>query len=101
MKRWRLERSDRAHEDLLDIWAYVASDNREAADQLIRDLSALFEKTADYPELGRAADWLVPGHRILARGNYLLIYQPDAHRRVVKLVRVVHGARNWPNLFGH
>ncbi|MES2443008.1 MAG: type II toxin-antitoxin system RelE/ParE family toxin [Pseudomonadota bacterium] len=99
MKRWTLERTPRAEDDLLDIWAYVAAENPDAADRLVRALSEQFRKTSDFPELGQSVDWLVPGHRILTRGSYVLIYRILTARHAVELVRVVHSARNWPALF--
>lgn len=99
MTGWRLERTEQAEQDLFDIWAYVAADNPDAADRLLRAFEELFSKTSDFPELGRSVDWLVPEHRMLTRGTYALIYRLVASRRVVELVRVVHGARDWPALF--
>jgi toxin ParE1/3/4 len=99
MPRWTLERTPRAIEDLRDIWSYIAADNEHAADRLVHELATLFDKTADFPELGRAVDRIVPGHRLLTRGSYLLIYRILPQQHAVELVRVVHGARNWPELF--
>ena len=64
------------------------------------ELLTLFDRTGDFPHLGRPADEVVEGLRLLTRGNYLLAYQvrDDAHE--IELVRVLHGARNWPSLFG-
>lgn len=99
MTRWRLERTEQAEQDLFEIWAYVAVDNPDAADRLLRAFDELFGKTADFPELGRSIDSLVSGHRILTRGSYVLVYRLLETRRTIELVRVVHGARNWPTLF--
>ena len=99
MKRWMPRYTEQANDDLRDIWAYVAADNPVAADKLLMELLTLFEKVTDFPQLGRSVDWLVPGHRILKRGNYLMIYQLLSDQQVVELVRVVHSARNWPALF--
>jgi toxin ParE1/3/4 len=96
---WTLRRTRQAREDLLGIWDYVAADSAAAADRLLDELSDRFEKTSDFPELGRAADEIAPGHRVLTCGSYLLIYAVDKEAHVVDLVRVVHGARDWPALF--
>lgn len=69
MTGWTLERTEQVEQDLLDIWAYVAADNPNAADRLLRTFEELFDKTADFPELGRSVDHIVPGHRILVRGS--------------------------------
>lgn len=96
--KWALRRSGRAIDDLADIWDYIAADNVAAADKLVRSLLALFEKTADFPQLGHAAEEIAPEIRILSRGNYILIYRLIPAEKTVELVRVVHGARDWPAL---
>ena len=96
---WTLRRSEKAIDDLAAIWDYIAADNLTAADRLVEELLVLFEKTADYPELGRAAEDVGEGVRLLARGSYLLIYRLLPQDNVVELVRVVHGARDWRTLF--
>jgi toxin ParE1/3/4 len=96
---WALRQTDKALDDLADIHGYVSLDNPMAADKLVVDLLRLFERTSDYPMLGRAADDIAGNHRVLAHGRYLLIYCINEAERVVELVRVVHGARDWPMLF--
>ena len=96
---WKIRRTGLAESDLLAIWDYVAADNPAAADRLIRAFEELLQKTADFPELGRPADEIRPGLRILTRNRYLLLYRPLASERVIELVRVVHSARDWPTLF--
>ena len=96
---WTLRRSEKAIDDLAAIWDYIAADNLTAADKLVEELLVLFEKTADYPELGRAAEDVGEGVRLLARGSYLLIYRLLPQDNIVELVRVVHGARDWRSLF--
>ena len=96
---WTLRRSDKAIDDLAAIWDYIAADNLTAADKLVEELLVLFEKTADYPELGRSAEDVGEGVRLLARGSYLLIYRLLPQDNVVELVRVVHGARDWRAMF--
>jgi toxin ParE1/3/4 len=96
---WTLRKSDQAVDDLTGIWDYIAGDNPVAAEKLVRDLLTLFDKTAGYPQLGRAVDDIGEGVRILTRGNYLLIYRLIESETTVELVRVIHGARDWQTLF--
>jgi toxin ParE1/3/4 len=96
---WTLRRTEKALDDLAAIFDYIATDNPDAAEALIARLLALFERTADYPQLGRPADDIAPAHRILTHGRYLIIYCVYTDERAVVLVRVVHGARDWPALF--
>ncbi|HYG85622.1 MAG TPA: hypothetical protein VD978_05130 [Azospirillum sp.] len=36
----RIQLSDRAHEDLREIWQFITRDKKTAADRLIRDIDA-------------------------------------------------------------
>ena len=96
---WVLYKADKALDDLADIWTYIAADNPAAADKLVAELLSLFDKTADFPEMGRAAIEIKPGLRVLTQGRYLLLYRVIAEVQTIELVRVVHGARDLPALF--
>lgn len=96
---WSLRRMERALDDLADIWDYIATDNPAAAEKLVGDLLKRFEHTAEFPMIGRVADEIAPGHRVLTHSRYLLIYCIYKDKQTVELVRVVHGARDWPALF--
>ena len=96
---WTLRQTDKALDDLADILDYIALDNPSAAEKLVTDLLALFDQTRDYPLIGRAANEIAPGYRVLTHGRYLLIYRVRDEDKVIELIRVVHSARDWPNLF--
>ena len=95
---WSLRRTEQAIDDLADIYEYIASDNPDAAERLVLSLVSAFDRTADYPEIGRSAEQVGPGFRLLSRGNYLLIYRVLLDERCIELLRVVHRARDWPSL---
>jgi len=76
-----------------DIYCYIARDNPAAAARL----NALFDHRAesllDHPQLGRLGR--VSGTReLLAHRHYLLIY--DVNDTRIRILRVVHTARQWP-----
>lgn len=96
--KWSLRRTEKAVDDLTDIHDYIALDNPVAAERLVLSLLEMFDKTVDYPEIGRAADEIRQGYRLLTRGNYLMIYRVLPEEKTVELLRVVHGARDWPTL---
>lgn len=96
---WSTVHSAQADEDLIEIWTYIAADSPAAADKLLRDLAAVFERTIDHPYLGRSAKEIALDARILAHGNYLLLYRLLEADQTIELVRVLHGARDWPRLF--
>jgi len=96
---WTLRRTDRALNDLADIFDYVALDNPAAAARLVTELLEQFDRAGDFPNIGRKADEIAADHRVRVHGRYLLIYAVYDGEKVVELVRVVHGARDWPTLF--
>ena len=96
---WTLRRTDKALNDLADIFDYIALDNPAAAERLVMELLEQFDRTGDFPNIGRRADEIATGHRVLVHGRYLLIYAIYDSEQIVELVRVVHGARDWPSLF--
>jgi toxin ParE1/3/4 len=96
---WTLRRTERALDDLADIWTYIAADKPGAADRTTRDLLTLFARTADHPHMGRAVEEIGEGMRVLPKGSYLLIYRLSPAEEISELVRVVHGAQDWRALF--
>ena len=95
MNRFRV--SDAAQADLEDIWIYVARDDTDAADKLIRSIASRFSKLASMPELGRRREELLSGVRSFPVGTYIIFYSPMADG--IEVTRILHGARNFPPIF--
>ncbi len=96
MNRYRV--SDTARSDLDEIWFYIAQDNPDAADRFIRALVSRFPLLASMPEIGRAREELSPHLRSFPVGNYVIFYRlVDSG---IEIARVLHGARDFPPLFG-
>jgi addiction module RelE/StbE family toxin len=82
-----------ARADLLAIVDYISDDNPDAAQRLKDDIEAKASKLPEHPKLYRAGR--VPGTReMVVRSNYLVIYAEDAD--TVTILRVLHGAQQWP-----
>jgi addiction module RelE/StbE family toxin len=86
---WTLE----AIQDRDDIYEYIEADNPAAA----LALDGLFAEKAglllDYPglgKLGRAAGT----RELIVQQNYILVY--DTTGDLVRVLRVLHAARQWP-----
>jgi addiction module RelE/StbE family toxin len=81
--------------DREDIFFYIAADNPAAAvalDQRIQEKAALL---IDYPRAGRVGR--VEGTReLVAHRHYILIYDVQDDRDRVRILRVLHTARQWP-----
>lgn len=92
----RVEISERALGDLSEIWAYIASENVEAAERYLGEIEKRFRILAESPRIGRARDDIVPGFRYFPYGSHLILYRllPGG----VAIVRVIHAARSLKDL---
>ena len=86
-----------AEKDLEDIWQYIAEDSVKRASNFLRLIERKIRYLSKNPLAGRARTELVTNLRSFPVGNYMLFYQPSAAG--VKIVRVLHGARDIKNLF--
>ena len=93
----KIERSEQAELDLIDIWTYIARDSLTAADNLIDQIETVCQLLAKSPLLGRARAELAPGLRSFSVGDYLIFYCPT--KSGIVIVRVLSGYRNLDALF--
>lgn len=84
--------------DLEAIVDYIAADNPAAADKVVTRLEDLAAHLAETPGMGRARFDLLPNLRSFRLGRHLLFYR--ATTGGIEVVRVLHGARDFPALFG-
>ncbi len=92
-----LQRTAQAEEDLIEIWIYIAQDNPGAADCVLDNIEQHFHALSDNPLMGRLSPDIAPELRYFTVGNYLILYR--AVQDGIQIVRVIHGARDLPNLF--
>ena len=84
-----------AIQDRDEIFDYIEADNPVAAlvlDELFQEKAG---RLVDHPEMGR------PGREagtreLVVHKNYILVY--DATTDLVRVLRVLHAARQWPTL---
>jgi toxin ParE1/3/4 len=97
MAEVRLVRTPAAEQDLIDIWATIALDNRAAADRVYDQFLQRAIVLTDFPELGPSRPEISEDIRTLTCGRYLILYRilPDA----IEIARIVHGARDLTTLF--
>lgn len=87
--RWTPE----AIRDREAIYDFIEADNPVAALMLDELLEQQAGRLIDHPSLGRPGR--VAGTReLVAHPNYLLIY--DVKNDLVRMLRVLHAARQWP-----
>jgi toxin ParE1/3/4 len=95
MKQFQV--ADSARGDLDEIWFYIAGDNPDSADKLIRSIASRFPMLASMPEIGRLREELAPRLRSFVVGNYVVFYRVIENG--IEIVRVLHGARDLPAIF--
>jgi len=92
-----IQRTAQAEEDLIEIWIYIAQDNPGAAERVLDDIEQRSHALADNPLMGRLRPDIAPELRYFAVGSYLILYRTVQNG--IQIVRVIHGARDLPNLF--
>jgi toxin ParE1/3/4 len=86
-----------ASADLQDIWLFITQDDPNAADRYIRTIISRFPTLASMPHMGREREELSARLRSFAVGNYVIFYRPA--KDGIEVVRILHGARDFPPLF--
>jgi toxin ParE1/3/4 len=93
----RVIRSPLAEEDFREIWRYIAQDNPDAADALLRRIDEKLLLYSDHPRMGTSRESWSPGLRSFPVGRYIVFYRIVSEG--IELVRVLHGMRDLPSLF--
>ena len=79
--------------DRREIRSWIAQDNPAAALRLDQRLSEAAQHLVDHPDLGRPGR--LPGTReLVIHQNYILVY--DLTEELVRVLRILHAARQWP-----
>lgn len=79
--------------DLMAIVDYIADDNPDAAETLLKEIREKVARLTSHPK--RCRTGRVPGTReMVVRPNYLVVYSEDPVR--VTILRVLHAAQLWP-----
>ena len=95
--------SSQAWDDMRSIVAYIASDNPDAAARFVPALEATYDKLAVLPSMGSVRHFrqqdLQEVRMLPVTGfeNYLIFY--TTFRTHVKVLRILHAARDFPTIF--
>lgn len=91
----RLVWTAEALDDRRAIYDFIEFDNPIAALELDELISQCACRLPDFPEPGRLGR--IPGTReLVAHQNYILIY--DVAGDLIRVIRVLHAARQWPQI---
>jgi toxin ParE1/3/4 len=85
--------------DLDSIRDFIRENNPSAANALLEELFNTLELLAANPEIGQRRDDLLTDLRLFSVRPYVIMYQAAVEG--IHVVRVVHGARDFPSLFSH
>ncbi len=88
----RIEFSPEARADLLDIADYIARADPERALTFVAELEARCAELLPFSDSGHLRPELAPELRSKPHGRYVISYTPG--RRVVRVERILHGARD-------
>ena len=87
-----------ARMDLIEIGDFIALDNPERAASFVAEIESCMIEVAERPGSFPARDELHQGLRSARHGRYLIFFVEAGDE--VRIVRVLHGARNLPSLLG-
>lgn len=90
--------SRRANKDLIDLWAYIAKDNVDAADRMHAEIRAAIERLCEFPGAGHRLPEITRRPLLFwTVSPYIIVYQRQGRR--LRIVRVVHGRRDLGAVF--
>ncbi|MBW4487019.1 MAG: type II toxin-antitoxin system RelE/ParE family toxin [Trichocoleus desertorum ATA4-8-CV12] len=95
MNRYRL--SKQAEQDLEDIWIYLAQQDEILADQQVAQILNRFPMLAQFPDMGRQRDNLLPNLKSFPLKSYIIFYTKILDG--VEIMRILHQSRDIENQF--
>lgn len=87
----------KARQDLKKLRAYIAEDNPGAAARVAQRIITAVEGLSDNPAIGRSGRVMDTRELIVQTTPYLVAYTFKDDQIVI--LRVLHGARQWPESF--
>jgi len=100
-ERYQIQLSRRVESQLEKIFEYIAQDSPDNASGLIAEVLNSIYSLQVFPKRQRvqsSAGALVPV-RSLPCGNYMIFFEIDEPKQVVKIIRVSHGSRKRPKRY--
>jgi toxin ParE1/3/4 len=95
----RLAWSRFAFEDRDAILNHIAKEDIEAALSTDSRIEEAVENLGAFPLMGRLGRVVGTRELVVSKTNFVVAYQIDEAERVVTVLRVLHGAQQWPESF--
>lgn len=93
----KIEISERALNDLEEIWFYYSEVSEKAADKILKQITEKFQNVLEFPKIGKERNDLLIGLRSFPTGKYTIFYQETSSG--IEIVRVIHGSRDIEQIF--
>jgi len=106
LKPLKIIRAGEAVQDIADIHLFIAVENPEAAERFLAALRSSFHTLAQWPEIGsryqsnRGELAGLPFWPVRRFTNYLIFYRVIEKSGQLHIVRILHGARDVPQILG-
>jgi toxin ParE1/3/4 len=81
--------------DIEEVYEFIASDNPLAAEKEINKVLEAVKRLPENPGMGKAGRVAKTRELVVAGTPYIVIYRVKGNR--LEILRIFHGARQWPN----
>lgn len=103
MNRYKIQFSKDARKDLKDIYVYIKYSLQEAiiAKKLIDKIRKEIYKLEDNPTIYAIINDKIIKKREIRKvkvNNYIVFYKVEENKRIVEIVRIMYGRRNWTKI---
>lgn len=95
-KKFHVQISVKAKQDLIGIWHSIAQQSALSADRFLQKLDSRIDSLVEFPDRGADRSDIVKGVRVLVEGKYLIFYRRSSGN--VEVLRVVYGGMELFNL---
>lgn len=92
----RVEVSATAQRDIDSIYAYYDGRSETAADRVVAVIARALRGLGRFPLLGKPGHYPGTREHIMAQYGYRIVYVVQDDTQVINVVRILHGARQWP-----
>lgn len=92
----RVEISASAQRDIDGIYAYYDERSERAADRVVAVIIRALRGLGRFPLMGKPGHYPGTREHITARYGYRIVYEVREDAQIINIVRILHGARQWP-----
>ena len=101
--KYRIERTDKANDQLYEIINYIADDSGsiDVALACLNELEQAIMALSEMPHIGSYPRYSIlrrQGYRVLIVASYLVFYKADDEAAIVTIYAVVHSRQEYRNI---